>query len=1126
MSLLPLVRLAYVLARRRIMADWRLELTMAVGMVLTVALMAGGVIYSAFLEEAALQRELANTQPRDTNLTLRIFYPLDPAEQQRAERFVQERAEPKMKPYIRGSAALIQSSTFYYQGLTDPEVPETSRPRGKFQYISDLDKHARLVAGRYPQSGGDVIEVAIEQKGTELLPLSLGQEVTLFPAVVVQQPVPIQARIVGLIEVTDPQEEFWYAASEVFSYQGSSWTWVPMFTTPENVVDKLAETFRGMHTDASWFFYLDRAGLRGWEAGGLAAAVRSIQQDVKSNLRTGSTATSIPQVLGRYAEQVTLARVPLMLMVFFGIVILMYYLFLVSVLTVRARSQEIALLKSRGATTLQVTLLMVIEGLLLAVPAVFLGPFISLAVVSTIGKVVTTAAPEASVVPVALSQRAFLLGAGGAFLSLATLTVATLLTARHGIVEFRQVGARPPRMPLVHRYYLDFLFLALVGVVWWQIQQQGAFLVRPLGSAGLKIDYSLLLGPIMGFLALGLLVLRLFPWFLNLVARSTDPVGSVWLVQGLRRVARDPIMPGALVLLLMLATALGVVGGSFDSTLDQSQVDRAMYVAGTDMRVGLSASNTSLLSSYFDRGRSAAFLSSPDQFAPAFRTTASMSTASFGEPIDVLAVDADKFHQVAWYREDFSQEPLESLMEKLRPPEGSSGGIQLPTGTTGLSIWVRPSRPFNQVILAAKVRDSQGQYANFAFGYTVQREDQVERRFTLSFNDWRRLETTFSEDSVFSSGRRRFGSSYMAPPFTLEAIFVTFQDSREAGAVYLDDLVALTGLQRHEEPLYDFQSSAGWHVVEDYSSPGLYSLEVSESVVREGRSRSSAFFWPAGGLGAVGIRPGPPEQPLPAIVSKSLLGRAEASVGDQLLVNIGGTAIPVKVAGVVDFFPTLFPGNAPFAIMDVHSLLAFMNLRTVRLPQTVNELWVKLDPQGMGSDGFTRVLQGHGVRISGVTLASDIVQNRLSHPMLSAGWSGLLSLSFLTVAVASAFSVILYSYMDVRQRQTEFALLRTLGFSRRQVNGVVWLALVLMVVCGIAVGTWAGHQIATALLPLLEVAEEGTRVTPPMALQTNWKSILWYYLVLALVGAVTAAVLAMLLVRTRIYQVLRIGEAG
>jgi ABC-type antimicrobial peptide transport system permease subunit len=134
-------------------------------------------------------------------------------------------------------------------------------------------------------------------------------------------------------------------------------------------------------------------------------------------------------------------------------------------------------------------------------------------------------------------------------------------------------------------------------------------------------------------------------------------------------------------------------------------------------------------------------------------------------------------------------------------------------------------------------------------------------------------------------------------------------------------------------------------------------------------------------------------------------------------------------------------------------------------------------------------------------------------------------LVFLVVVLASASGVMLFSYIDTRERQTEFALLRTLGSSSRQLNGVVWFSIFLVVVCSIGLGTWIGFQTAANLLPLLGTAEEGKQVVPPLVLRTNWTTLLVSYLVLAGVTAATVAWLAWISAKMEIQRALRIGDA-
>ena len=211
------------------------------------------------------------------------------------------------------------------------------------------------------------------------------------------------------------------------------------------------------------------------------------------------------------------------------------------------------MLKSRGATTAQIGILGLGEGLLLGIPAVIIGPFLAMTVVEVLGNVffgLGGGADEISGVPVIISQGAVILGMVGGALAVLVFTLATVAAARHGIVEAVQSGARPPTDSFLHRYYLDVVAFGLILLIWFQARNRGAFLVQSSDSSALKLDLVGLLIPTLLLLAVGLVVMRIFPWFAALLSRLAGPVAPSWLVHSLRHVARDPMVPGILLSLI------------------------------------------------------------------------------------------------------------------------------------------------------------------------------------------------------------------------------------------------------------------------------------------------------------------------------------------------------------------------------------------------------------------------------------------------------------------------------------------------------------------------------------------------------------------------------------------------
>jgi ABC-type lipoprotein release transport system permease subunit len=187
-------------------------------------------------------------------------------------------------------------------------------------------------------------------------------------------------------------------------------------------------------------------------------------------------------------------------------------------------------------------------------------------------------------------------------------------------------------------------------------------------------------------------------------------------------------------------------------------------------------------------------------------------------------------------------------------------------------------------------------------------------------------------------------------------------------------------------------------------------------------------------------------------------------------------------------------------------------------------LWLSASGESLDAEPVTAALRGEGVAIREVLHAPTMVALRVEQPLVNAGWGALLVLMFLAVALASASGLMLFSHLDARERQTEFALLRTLGTSRAQMQRVVWTGLIVMVICGVALGTLLGWLLGASLLPLMEVVEEGARVTPSLVFTTDWRRLLVSYVILAGVTGLCGLWLTWLTGKLQLHQVLRMGE--
>ena len=1125
--MVSLLRFAWVIAIGRALRGWRLEAVFFSGILLAVALMASGVIFSELLSNAALRDALSRSEPEDVNLKIRSFSSRDdPPDMEGREaafrardEFIRQNVQEPFQHYLKHHARFIKSASFFFQGRPQLEVDQDFRPRGPVVHLTGVDARVRVLKGQWPTGPtppDEPVPVAVDGQGAQLLGMGVGEVFEIFPATQFEGYAPVPVRIAAVFEVLNPSDEFWFGLSNAFSRPGDSWSLIPLFASEEDLLGPVLGAYPSIYVDTTWHFHPDPEKIPASETVEVQRQLARIEEMVSAGLINSGYTVRLDDLLHDFESQLLLARLPLLLMLMLVMAILLYYLALIAGLIVRSRSADISLLKSRGATAFQIAVLGLGEGLVVAVPAVIAGPYLALGLIKLLGFAffnLSGASGEAVRVEVGISLPAFLIGLIGASLAVLVFTAAMLLASRRGGVEAHQAGSRPPTSNTFQRYYLDVALLAAIGLLWWQLQSRGAFLVQSLGSSQLSIDYSLLLGPVLGLTAAGLIVMRVFPWASALIAGIAGPVAPSWLLQVLRHLSRNPMTPAMLIVLVMLATALGVMGSSLSATLERGQREQALYEAGADLRI----THSSL---HLGEGLAAAAkdIDGIAAAADVYRTSAFLTTSGFSTSAKLLAMQAEAVADTAWLRDDFAQDiPARDIAKALNSNGQDSeapvapDGIPLPPDATTLTLWARAGGSTPYVGVWARLEDARGRVFDVFMG-------------DLNQPGWSHLSLRLSEEGFKgNSPWWSRGPLDARPPYRLKSFSVLNRlREDEGGAVFFGRVDATTPMG--ETVVHDFRSVDGWHAIEDFRRPGLYSLESSGSAAAGEFDNTGRFSYASGGVGLTGIRAGGPDEPVPALVSSQFFESVDADVGDTIILGMSNYSIPVVVAGQLSFFPTLDPEEQPFAVVD----LARFNRAAVRYspvpPSGPNGVWISGGGDPVDAGAVSSALMEKGVNIRAEHHAQSLVASRADQPLVNAGWGGLLVLLFLTITLASASGLLLFSHLDARERQTEFAMLRILGISRGQMRAILWIGLFIVVICGVGLGTLLGWLIGASLLPLMEVAEAGERITPSLVFTADWQRLVISYVILGAVTLLSGLWLVWRTGRLQLHQILRTGE--
>jgi ABC-type antimicrobial peptide transport system permease subunit len=140
------------------------------------------------------------------------------------------------------------------------------------------------------------------------------------------------------------------------------------------------------------------------------------------------------------------------------------------------------------------------------------------------------------------------------------------------------------------------------------------------------------------------------------------------------------------------------------------------------------------------------------------------------------------------------------------------------------------------------------------------------------------------------------------------------------------------------------------------------------------------------------------------------------------------------------------------------------------------------------------------------------------------GTLGALSLGFSAAAIFAVIGFVSSAAVGARERMTEFALLRAIGLSSRQLAGWLLIENGFLVALSLLGGTLLGFLLSWLILPLITVNREAEQVFPSLIVIIPWRTIFMLEALILLTLLVVSAVMALVLRRVGLGTALRIGE--
>ena len=1112
------------------LGNWRLLASVVIGTLIAGAILASTVIYADAIRDLGLAHALEAESVHDldvrvsqTNIAIRA--PLYERSRERIDRAVDASLGEARGAVVRQGT----TATFYPAPPGGaPNLNDDARPRGNLRFRTELLDHVSLVDGNLPSPRGvgadGAVEVLVGAETARANGFALGQRLDLHASWSTDIP-PLTAVVVGLIEANDMNERYWGGLTNLLDSRTASWPTYLLFVSQEAFFGAPAQAIPSMTARYLDVYQVDRSQLNSRSAEGVAYAIERLEGRLGATENLLRTDTDLVRVLEAFDDKLFFVRIPLFVLLLQIGGVVAYYLLVVSTMLLERQAEEIATLRSRGATTAQLLVQYGIEGAILATLAVAAGPPIAATAIAALGP--TPAFSDLSggaPLDVHLSGLSFALAGGGGLLAFASFMVPAWQATRQTVVGFKRSAARPRRAPLFLRYYLDVALVVLLAIVFWRLRRENDLFDEPLFGDP-HADPFLLATPAVAMLTAGIVFLRLFPLVLRLVAWLVARSRGVALLVGTRALARNPTHYSRLILMLMLATGVGMFGATFSATLDRSYADRTHYAVGADVR----ATDLRALARQGDDAFLAALGAIPARVAsPVITADGSITANGENARLDVLGVDPETFGDVAWFRSDFAEGSLDAMLDDIEGNATAVEYVTLPADARQFGMWAKLLDIRARMDLLAIFRDARGQLSSGWLG-SVRPADQATE-------EWR----FFSIDLHELRGRTgRQLAARIEPPITLQSVIVYTRSTIGAqrgvmllGPSMTSTLPPATPFERGQ-PLHSDAPFEGATLAHVFTDPGFEVLQGTLQRRVDDRIRADADAPPGSSVSLRyewldeeqptsrrGIRQAIPGGRTLVYLSSDTARQLQLEPGDDAVLNVGGAHIEATYGGSFDLFPTFDAnGGQGFAIIHVSRLQVDANASLPTSTMEYNSVWIASDDPPASSAALAAYNPRALLDIEGERARQE------DDPLIAAGWEGILAISFAAVLLLSAIGFLIYSYLTAQQRRLEFAVLRTLGFSHVQVFGVVLIEHLFVVLAGMGLGTIVGLQVGRLMMDFFAVDERGAEVLPPFALAVSRWEIVLVWGILGAVFVLTVFAVVLLYARLALHRALRVGDA-
>ena len=433
---------------KRSLSHWRLLSTVVIGVLLSSTVMAGTVIYFDALRELALKNALNKVEPLDLDILLKAERgPTTVEEFQKISNAMTHQYEGRLEWLFHDVQRSAKTATFYLTTPGNEENAGKDDARAYFTFNPRLTENITLLpGGRFPNeqplatSGAPLaLEAVVPAEAAEIFGLGVGDSISAVPYW--RDRLPYTSVVIsGMFTRNDPDGEFWHQNDTLFrSVTSGSFRTLPLYISEQMFFNILGASFTDMDASYAWHLDTDRERLNAGNTTQTYWHVRSMRSQLGTNLFGFRQLTALDSTLAEYDRRLFFSKIPMFVVMVLIAVVILYYVVTLSSLLVEQQRGELALLRSRGASSGQILVVFILEGATISVIAVAVAPILAATIISLMGYTgAFSGLSGGDRLDVVITGGAYLMSGLGGLFSFGALLIPAVRASRIGVTRHRQ----------------------------------------------------------------------------------------------------------------------------------------------------------------------------------------------------------------------------------------------------------------------------------------------------------------------------------------------------------------------------------------------------------------------------------------------------------------------------------------------------------------------------------------------------------------------------------------------------------------------------------------------------------------------------------------------------------------